>query len=125
MYLSAIFPGSFSRQEERFLQTNVKKIIKSGSSACSYTQRPQIFFSRIVSSEGLVYNFFFFRTAVLGNYSALDTHCSFSCGCLLVKMASETVIRPIKYAIELTRPQLIKENGLFNDIRPSPCTRIR
>ena len=31
------FPASFSRQEERFLQTNVKKTIKSGSSACSCT----------------------------------------------------------------------------------------
>ena len=27
--------------------------------------------------------------------------------------------------IELTRRQLIKENGLFNDIRLSPCSRIR
>ena len=34
---SQFVPASFSRQEERFLQTNVKKIIKSSSSACSCT----------------------------------------------------------------------------------------
>ena len=34
----------------------------------------EIFFSRIVSGEALVYIFFFLRTAVLGHYSALDSH---------------------------------------------------
>ena len=29
------FPGNFSRQEEKFLPTNVKKILKRGSSTCS------------------------------------------------------------------------------------------
>ena len=35
-YLPAIFPGNFSWQEEKFLQTNVSKILKSGSSAYSF-----------------------------------------------------------------------------------------
>ena len=53
-------PGNFSRQEDNFLQTNVYKILKSGSSACSCICRPQIFSSRIVRSEALVYNSHFF-----------------------------------------------------------------
>ena len=57
---------------------------------------PSNFFSRIVKSEALVYNsfFFFFRTAVLRKL--LDyKRCNFSLGCQLVKMASKTVTRSI------------------------------
>ena len=56
---------------------------------------PSYFFSRIVRSEALVYNsFFFFRTAVLRKL--LDyKRCNFSLGCQLVKTASKTVTRSI------------------------------
>ena len=55
---------------------------------------------KILCCVALVYNwFFFFRTAVL--WKLLDIrfsfkHCNFSRGCLLIKMISKTVIRPIK-----------------------------
>ena len=61
---------------------------------------PSIFFSKILGSEALVYNsYFFFRTAVLRKsfgirFSYKD--CNFSRVCLIVKMASKTVTRPIK-----------------------------
>ena len=57
---------------------------------------PSNFFSRIVRSDALVYNFFFFffRTAVLGKLFDYK-HCNFSLGCQLVKMASKTVTRSI------------------------------
>ena len=54
-----------SRQEEEIFTDKCWKIFKKGSRACSRMYRPQIFFSRIVSSEALLYNsIFFFRTGV-------------------------------------------------------------
>ena len=57
---------------------------------------PSYFFSRIVRSEALVYNsfFFFFRTAVLRKLFDYK-HCNLSLGRQLVKMASKTVTRSI------------------------------
>ena len=43
IYLSAVFPGNFSGQEEKNFQTNVRKIFKSGSSACSCMLTPSYF----------------------------------------------------------------------------------
>ena len=58
-----------------------------------------MFFSRILRSEALVYNWFFFlEQAFYGNNWALDYHTNtvISQAYLLVKMASRTVTRPIK-----------------------------
>ena len=44
-----VLPGNFSWQEDNFLETNVKTIFKSGSSASSCIFRPQSFLSRIVN----------------------------------------------------------------------------
>ena len=55
---------------------------------------PSIFFSRILKRETLVYNSYFFRTAVsrkLFDIRFSYKHCHFSRVCLLVKMASKTV----------------------------------
>ena len=37
------FPGNFSCLEEKFLQRNVQKILKTGSSKCSCMSHPHIF----------------------------------------------------------------------------------
>ena len=52
----------------------------------------------IVRSEALVYNSYFFKIGVLRKL--FDSrfsyeHCNFSRGCLLVKMASKTMMRAI------------------------------
>ena len=61
---------------------------------------PSIFFCRIIRSEALVENsYFFFRTVVLRKLFEIRfsyKHCHFSRVCLLVKMASKTVTRSIK-----------------------------
>ena len=60
---------------------------------------PSMFFSRILRSEALVYNWFFFlEQPFYGNNWALDYHTNtvISQAYLLVKMASKTVTRPIK-----------------------------
>ena len=51
--------------------------------------KPSVFFSRILRSEDLVYNSYFFRTAILRklfDIRFLYKHCNFSRGCLSVKM---------------------------------------
>ena len=60
---------------------------------------PSIFFSRFLRSEALVYNSYFFRTAILRKLFDIRfsyKHCNFSRFCLLVKMASKTVTRSIE-----------------------------
>ena len=57
---------------------------------------PSNFFSRILKSEALVNNSYFFKAAVLQkllDIRFLYKHCNFSGVCLLVKMASKTVTR--------------------------------
>ena len=64
---------------------------------------PSVFFSTILRSETLVYNSYFFRTAVLRKLFDIGfscKHCSFSRVCLLVKMASKTVTKSISEAIK-------------------------
>ena len=62
---------------------------------------PLIFFSRILRSEALVYNSFFFsEQPFYGNYSTLDSYTrntviSHAVDGLLVKMASKTVTKSI------------------------------
>ena len=61
---------------------------------------PSNVFKRILRSEALVYkSSFFFRTAVLRKLLDIRfsyNHCNFSRVCLLVKMASKTVIFEVK-----------------------------
>ena len=69
---------------------------------------PSIFFSTILRSETLVYNSYFFRTAVL--QKLFDIRFSyktynFSRICLLVKMASKTVTRFIRLRVVPIFPQ--------------------
>ena len=58
---------------------------------------PSFFFSRILRSEALVYNSYFFRKTVLWNLFDIgfsykhSSDCNFSLVCLLYKMASKTV----------------------------------
>ena len=99
-YLSAIFPRKFwSAGREIFTEKCIKKLklVLAHVAACNGTHSN--FFSRIVRGESLVYNsYIFFRTAVLRKLLNLKfsyKHCNFSRGCLLVKMASKAVIRPI------------------------------
>ena len=57
---------------------------------------PSIFFSKILRSDALVYNSYFFRTVVLRKLFDIrfsNKHCNFSRVCLLVKVASKTVTR--------------------------------
>ena len=59
---------------------------------------PSNFFSRFLRSEALVYNSYFFRTAIVRKLFDIRfpcKHCNFSRVCLLVKMASKTVTRSI------------------------------
>ena len=68
----------------------------SGACSCKRIERPQIFFSRIISSEVLVYNTYFLRKAFLRKLFDIRfsyKHCNFlRAVCLLVKKASKTVI---------------------------------
>ena len=65
------------------------------------TGTPPKFFRIILCFEALVYNWYFFRTAVLRKLFDIRfsyKHCNFSRLCLLVKMASKTVTRSIQYS---------------------------
>ena len=70
-----LFRGNFSWQEQIFLQTNVQKIVKSGSSTCSCMHvTPSVFFSRIKRSEALVNNSYFFQDSCFIEI-LFDIHC--------------------------------------------------
>ena len=100
MYLSAIFPAKFQSAGSEIFTDKFKENYQKWFQRMQLHVTPANFFSRFVSSEALVYNFLFFlRTVVLGIRFSYK-HFNFSCGWLLVKMASKTVIRPIKYAID-------------------------
>ena len=86
---------------------------------------PSIFFRRILRSDVLVYNSFFFsEQPFYGNYSTLDSHTNtvnFSRVCLLVKMASKTVTKSIKLTIKINRTTITKtRRTLVPGVFPSP-----
>ena len=88
---------------------------------------PSIFFSRILRSEALVYNLYFFsEQPFYGNYSALAYHTNtvISHACLLVKLASKSVTRSIKATFgELTF--IIYFNNLFTNLFCTRCLKER
>ena len=85
------FPGNFYRKMYRNFKEGSRY-----SSECNGL----IFFSRILKTEALVYNSYFFKTAVLRKLFDIGfsyKHCNFSRHvCLLVKLASKTVTRSIQ-----------------------------
>ena len=86
---------------------------------------PLIFFSRILWSEALVYKSYFFQKSRLRKLLDIRfsyKHCNFSRVCLLVKMASKTVIRSICHGLIIifksqTTPVLIE--NIFLKLRYS------
>ena len=89
------FPGNFYK---RMYRKCIKKVLGLLPHVTS-----SIFFSRILKSEALVYNSYFFKAAVLRklfDIRFLYKHCHFSRVCLLVKIASKTVTRSIKRHVQ-------------------------
>ena len=108
IHLSVIFPGLSYRQMYRKFKKAVLGLLVHVT--------PSIFFSTMLRREALVYKSYFVRTAILWklfNIRFSYKHCNFSRVCLLVKMASKTVIRsrPVTRILcggVLTRPKRTK-----------------
>ena len=102
------FPGLSYRQMYRKFKKAVLGLLVHVTSS--------IFFSTMLRREALVYKSYFVRTAILWklfNIRFSYKHCNFSRVCLLVKMASKTVIRsrPVTRILcggVLTRPKRTK-----------------
>ena len=96
IYLSVFFPGLSYRQMYRKFKKVVLGLLAHVTASIS--------FSRILSSEALIYNSYYFRTAVLRKLFDIRfsyTHCNFSRVCLLVKIASKTVTRSLSIGITI------------------------
>ena len=75
---------------------------------------PLISFSRFLRSEALVYNSYFFRTAILRklfDFRFSHKHCNFARLCLLFKTASKTVTRSIPFMHEVNSMRNIRDWG--------------
>ena len=99
---------NFSSCPLEFPGKNCRQIYgKSKASTCRYLSTAK-FVSRILCCVALVYNtiHIFFRSIFLRklfNIRFSYKHCNFSCSCLLIKMASNTVTRSIRYLQKLIR----------------------
>ena len=105
------FPGTF-------LQTNVQKILKSGSRSSSACNALNFFSGESLGVKLQFTNHIFFRTAVLRKLFDIRfsyKHCNFSHVCLLVKMASKTVSRSIlqRSIFKLTLDLICQSNRTF------------
>ena len=92
------FPGNFSRREQTCIFTDkCIEHFKKWFQLMQLQATLSIFFSRIVRSEALVYNSYFFQNSGFTKIIRHQILCNFSGGCLLVlvKMASKTVTRTI------------------------------
>ena len=89
---------------------------------------PSVFFSRILRSEALVYNSYFFQnsrsTEIIRHQIIIQTRPVISNACLLVKMASKTVTRSIKATFsELIF--IVYFNNLFTNLFCTRCLKER